>query len=221
MSTALAILNVAYQDHNLDTLSSFDSSLEFPYNLAKNILNEVIRDLNRLGNYWFCETKTNIPYYLSTYAYSFRALEIDPKRIKYIRRDALNYQGELQQMNYRDFQKTYRLSSVSTGSPSTWSKYGDTLELNVVPDRDYSLFAYHYQDMPLITVTTDSQSTGSILVPEADEDLLERGCYQYLGYKIGKWAYQQALEEIYTKARPFLVSVDEDAGIARQMPANF
>jgi hypothetical protein len=105
---------------------------------------------------------------------------------------------------------------VQTVEPTAWSKYGATIELNSIPDQDYSLYVYHYKDIPVISATTDEMT-----VPDQDMDLLERGCYFYLGYKIGKWDYATALQLLRAKAAPFLVQVKEDAGIPSQMPAAF
>lgn len=221
MSTALDIVNVALRDHNLKEISGFSTTQEFPGNIVKDVLNEVIRELNRMGNFWFSESKTPLPFSPSVYSYSFKALGIDPRRVIRIQREATGYWGELEQVNWRDFQKHFRTSTLATAQPSQWSKYGDSLELSSQPDQNYSLYAYHYRDMPVITSTADSQTSGAILVPENDEDLLERGCYFMLGYKIGKWDYITAVQQLKIKANPFLVSSQQDSGIAHQMPSLF
>jgi len=215
-STAVQIITEAYRKHNLDEVTTFSTSLEFPYKIAKDVLNEVIGLANRLGTFGFTETKTALTYGVATYTYSFNTLAIDPKRVIYIRREATNYWGDLDQINNRDFKRTYRSAALLTAMPGAWSKFGDTLELSTQPDQDYSLNVYHYKDMPKIAATTDT-----FLVPERDEDILIQSCYLVLGYYIGRWSFPEAEAGIKMLFSPFLVDLRRDSGIAHQLPANF
>jgi hypothetical protein len=216
MSTALQIVTEAYRHHNLNEVTSFATTQEFPYNIAMDILNQVLREMNRLGSYWFCETKTALPYSGGVYQYSFTTLAIDPKRVMRIQMEAANFKGELTECNWRDFMRLYRGSAVQTGMPAVWSKFGSTLELSLIPDQDYSLYAYHFKDMPLVSATTDT-----MLVPERDEDVLIDSCYQILGYKIGKWDLGTAFAAIAAKVSPLLANMKQDSGMPVQMPAAF
>lgn len=215
-STAIQLVTEAYRRHNLDEVTSFSTSLEHPYNLAKDVLNQVIREINRTGSFWFMETATSLPYSVGVYQYTLSSYGINEKKILRIRREASNYWGKLKQVKWDDFQTLYRSSAMTSGQPTVCSKFGGVLELNVVPDQDYSLKVSHYKDMDIISATTDTLS-----MPEDSEDIVIEGCYQYLGYLIGRWDLAAALGGIQAKVKPFLVDINQDAGIPTQMPAAF
>jgi len=221
MSTALELLQKAYRDHSLDTPSSYDTTLEYPLNLAQDILNEVILDLNKMGNFWFNRTITSLTYSGGTYTYSFNTIGVNPERVEFIRKTATNYWGELLPIEYRTFMKQFRMQALVTTQPQYYSKYNDTLELDSIPDQDYSIKVYHFKDMPQSTLTTDSYSTGVLLIPTEYEDLYRLGCYFYLGYKLGKWTYDQAYMDLKMKSQPFLVVTTNDSALPTQMPAAF
>lgn len=217
MSTAIQIIAEAYRQLNLTEPASFSSSSEFPLNVAKDILNKTIREMNRLGNLWFMETSTSLPYGVGVYTYDLTALGIDPKRIAYIRRDTQDNRGELKQYQSRNFNKLFRgYSTLNTTAPTVWMKYNNTLELNAIPDQDYSLTVYHFRDMPLITATSDP-----VLVPERDEDILIDACTEWLKVRIGQQDSSSALINTKIKLAPFLVQIESDAGLPNQMPAAF
>lgn len=215
-STAVQIITEAYRKHNLSEVSTFSTSAEFPYNLAEDVINDVIRFANRLGSYWFTETKTALTYSGGVYTYSFNTLAIDPKRIRFIWREATNYQGELTQYNKREFMEKFRKAATQTTTPTAWTKYGDTLELNTIPDQDYSLYVYHFKDMPVVSATSDT-----FLVPERDEDILIQACYYKLGAYIGRWDHNAAEGQIKYLFSPFLADMKQDAGRPLQMPRAF
>lgn len=215
-STAIQIITEAYRKHNLDEVASFSTSQEYPFNIAEDVLNDVIRFANRLGSYWFTETKTALAYSGGTYTYSFNTLAVDPKRIRYIWKEATNYWGELEQKNKRDFMNLYRRAAVQTTNPTAWTKYGDTLELNTIPDQDYSLYVYHFKDMPVVSATSDT-----FLIPERDEDILIQSCYHKLAAYIGKITHDQAEGQIKFLFMPFLADMKQDSGRPLQLPASF
>lgn len=217
MSTALDICASAYRLANLDqTLTSFSTTQEFPYNCALDLLNGVLSEMNRLGSYWFTKTATALPYTEGVYQYDLGTLAIDPQRIDRVRRTASNYQGDLTQMHWMAFQRHYRSSSLQTTLPTRFSKYNDTLELNTIPDQDYSLVVYHFKDMPLVTTTTDT-----LLVPENDEDVVRDGVLAYLYQRMGYPAFDSAYQLWLGKVNKLLGDQKEDAGLPRQMPAAF
>ena len=217
MSTAIQVCAEAYRNANLDQdLTSFSTSQEFPYNLSIDLINKVIREMNRMGSWWFTETETALAYTVGVYSYSFTSLSVDPKKVLRIRREVSGQQGELRQYNWRQFQITFRQSSILTTLPTGWSKYGNTLELNVIPDQDYTLGLYHYRDMPVIAATTDT-----FLVPVADEDVLTDGVYAYLLQRMGRPDFQAAYQLFKEKAVALMGDNRQDAGLPSQMPANF
>lgn len=215
-STAIQLVTEAYRKHNLDEVSSFSTSLTFPYNLAQNVLNDTLREIDRIGNLTFMETSTALSYSAGVYTYAMSTLLIDPVRIKYIRKEATNYWGELQQFQERQFKKRYRMAAVATAQPSAWTKYGDTIELDAKPDQDYTITVYHYKSLQLVTATSDT-----FTMPSLGEDIIVSGCYQLLGAYIGKWDDLTALAKLKQIAQPFLVETKGDAGLPRQMPAGF
>ncbi|MEB3286178.1 MAG: hypothetical protein VKJ04_01610 [Vampirovibrionales bacterium] len=215
-STAQEIISEAFRHHNLNEVNAFSVSQEFPYKIAKDILNDVLRMMNRMGSYWFTETRTALSYTPNQYAYQLPSLSIDPKRIIRVRREAAERWGDLKQVNWQQFQACYRNASIATGEPIIWSKFGNTLELNCIPAEDYHLVAYHFADLPAVVAPADT-----LLVPERDEDVLIDCCYQLLGYKMGRWSYQSAIQAMQVRIQPLLANTKQDAGIAYQMPAAF
>ncbi|MBY0403802.1 MAG: hypothetical protein K2X66_07870 [Cyanobacteria bacterium] len=216
MSNALQILSEAFRQHNLEEVTSFSVNQEFPYNIALNLLNDVIREFNRQGSFWFTETKTNLGFTVGKSSYSLASLGIDVKRIRFLRREDARVPGELQAMNYRGFLNLFRNAPVLTGMPSVYSKFGDTLELNMIPDQDYALSVYHFKNLPFVSDPLDT-----FLIPERDEDVLIDACFQLLGYRLGRWNLANALQGISIKIRPLLSDMNRDAGVPHQMPAAF
>lgn len=216
MSTALQVIAAAYRSLNETEPTSFLTTQSFPLNIAIDVLNQVISEMNRMGNLYFTETKTALTYGVGTYQYAMSTLGIDPRRIRYIRRELTNYQGNLEQKDWSDFQDYYRRSALQTTTPNAWSKYGDTLELNTIPDQDYSLQVYHFKDMPQATATGDT-----FLLPVGDEDILKFNCKMWLGAALGRWAEDYAITLMKAKTEPLLVAMKTDAGIPRQMPKAF
>lgn len=223
MSTALEIINTAYRRQNVEELSSFSTSQEFPQNLGLDLLNRVIRQLNRrpVGNFIFTETETALAYSGGTYTYSCLSNGIDPKRIRYIRKESTNHWGFLKQYNRPDFKTVFRLASVQTAEPTAWTKFNDTIELNTIPDADYSIKVTHFKDMPVCSLVTDSQTTGVILIPEKDEDILTDGVEAYLCEAMGKSDWTAKLQRWEQIVSRFVVDDVKDAGMPTQMPAMF
>ncbi len=217
-STALELCRLAYVEHNLNNLTGFSNTAPHPYNLALQGLNSIIRAMNRMGSFYFMETKTALPYTVGQSVYDLSSLAnvVDPRRIERVRMEATDSWGDLAQKSWVDFQRLYRSSEVQTTKPTAFSKYNTELYLNTIPDQDYSLYVYHYKDMPAVTLATDT-----LVIPERDEDVIIEAMYQWLGYKLRRWDYGTAFSAIQTKVSPLLVSLKADVGIARQMPAAF
>jgi hypothetical protein len=217
MSTAVELCAAAYRLANLDQeLTSFATTQEFPYNNALYFLNAVIQEMNRLGAYWFTETTTNLTYSPGVYQYNLSALNIDPQKILRVRRESVTQAGELEQWNWRRFQQTYRRSALLTTVPSVFSKYGGHLELNCIPDQDYTLKVYHLRDMPKLSATTDT-----LLIPDADEDVIIDGVHAKLLQAMGRPDWGNYYTQFIEKSRSLLADMKQDMGLPRQMPANF
>lgn len=216
MTTAVNLVSEAYRKHNLKEVTSFSTTQEFPYKLSINVINDTLKLMNRLGSYWFTETSTTLPYSAGVYTYTLSDRNIDPKRILYVRTEATDHWGELKQYNKRDFLRRYRKASVTTTKPSAWTKYGGTLELNTIPDQDYSIKVYHFQDLQPIQSTSDTT-----LIPEEDEDVLVAAMFEMLGYYMGKQKFQEAEIAIQQRVKPLLADMKQDAGLPLQRPAAF
>lgn len=221
MSTAQVIVSEAFERQNLAAVTNFATSQEFPYSIALRLLNRTIKQMNRMGNFIFTETETALTYGVSTYTYDCSDNNIDPKRIKYIRKEATNSWGNLKQYNWQDFKKAFRLAALQTAEPTAWTKFNDTIELNTQPDANYNIRVTHYRDMPVITALTDSQATGAILVPVNDEDILIDGVESFLCEAIGTldWVGKRTLWEQSLKR--FLADDERDVGIPLQLPRMF
>jgi hypothetical protein len=217
MSTSFQICERAFKQVNLDQpLISFSNNPDFPYNLGKELLNTVIQEMNRLGRYWFCETSTVLPYSAGVFQYNFTAFNIDPKGIIRLRKETSPNKSELRPVNWRAFQKNYRQATLNTSEPMVWAKYGNTLELNTIPDKDYGITIYYFKDIPLVT------SEGDILpIPEADEDVIAEGVYAYLLNRLGRQDAGEAYARFLNKASALLANMKQDSGMPSQMPAAF
>ncbi len=215
-STAIEIVNEAYRKHNLDEVSSFSTTQEFPGNIAKDTINDVIRFANKTGPYWFTETRTSIPYSVGVYTYSLSTLQLNPREIRYLRKEAVDHYGELEAVNHREFLARWRRDAIQTAEPTAWTRFGNTLELNTIPNQNYSLYAYHYADMPVVSATTDT-----FLIPIADEDVLIESVHLFLGARIGKWSKEQAEGGIQRLFAPFIAEAMKDQAMPVQMPAAF
>jgi hypothetical protein len=216
MSTALQIAASAYSQANQDqSLSSF-SMTDFPYNIALDLLNTVIQEMNRLGRYWFTESSTVLAYSPGVYQYGFNSLAIDPKGILRIRKEAPNIGNELTEMNYRTFQQQYRRASIPTQEPWHWSKFNGMIVLDTIPDQDYALTVYYLRDMPPVVSETDT-----LLCQVTDEDVFRDGVYAYLLNRLGRADWSTAYQAFKMKANTLLADMKKDVGMPRQMPAGF
>jgi hypothetical protein len=189
---------------------------DFPYNIAKDLFNTVIQEMNRWGRYWFAETRASLAYATGTYQYNCNTLKIDPKGILRIRKETEDHYGELTQLNWRRFQQLFRRSEISTAEPCFWAKYGGVIEFNAKPDQDYNLTVYYLRDLPLIATDTDI-----LLCQETDEDVFREGVYAYLLQRLGRGDWQQAYQLYQEKARNLLADMNQDDGQPTQMPAVF
>lgn len=217
-STALQLVASAYKQANMDqTVTSFSMS-DFPYSIAKDLLNTVISEMNREGHYWFTETSASLTYSAGVYQYAYSTIGsgLDPKGILRIRKEATDHQGELIQLNWRHFQQRFRRSAIETREPRYWSKYGNQIELDAKPDQDYELKIYYLRDMPMITATTDT-----LLCQETDEDVFREGVYAYLLNRLGRADWDDAYQFYWKKALSLLADMKQDVGTPRQFPAAF
>jgi len=215
MTTALGICQAAYRQVNLDqTLSSFSNSQEFPYNIALDLINTVIQEMNRMGRYWFAETSLALTYTLGINTYNLGS--IDPKDVTRIRREAENYQGELQELNYRAFQRKFENNIPPIQMPKRWSKFNNTLFFDSIPDQDYTITLYYFEDIPQVVNTTDT-----LIIPFKDEDVIREGVYAYLCERIGRPDFGEAYQNYLNKISKLLADMKKDTGLPQQWPGAF
>jgi hypothetical protein len=215
MSQAILIVAAAFRQANLDqTLISFNPSQEFPYNCGQDLINTVLQEMNRLANFGFTQTRTGLPYGVGVYQYALTNSFIDPKRIIAVRKELTRQ--SLKPMNWSQFQKRFRSAPIATGEPIAWAKFGNTLELSHIPDKDYTLSVQHYTDMPLIT-----SGTQTLLLAESDEDVIRDGVYAYLLQRMGRDDFSTAYQLYRDKLTLLIQNQKADASLAQQMPAAF
>lgn len=216
MTTAFNIVKKAYRGLNLIepvTLSDF----YFPQNIAVDIINEVISNVNRFGRFWFTETRTPLVYTSGVYQYNLPSLGIAPNRINYVRAESFtNGAFELERVSDYTFRKLYRSSSIVTGMPTAYMIFNSTFELSAIPNTDYSIAIYHNIDIPRITTTSDS-----FPIPDVSDDVLIECCDAILGQKIGKYTNSEALSKINALFAPFLVKEKTDTALPSSRPPAF
>jgi hypothetical protein len=216
MSTALEICASAYREANMDqTLSSF-SLQDFPYSLAKGLLNKVIAEMNRAGKYWFTETATALVYSPGISSYNMTTLKIDPKAITRVVKTLNNGSVVMTPLNYSDFMRRYPASTIQTNEPNYYSRYNNIIYLNSVPDKNYGITVYHLADMGKIVSETDT-----LPCPESDEDVFQDGVYAYLLNRLGRADAKAAWDAWQLKVSNLLADVYNDAAMPTQMPAAF
>ena len=212
--TALQLCQQAFREANMsEALNSFSTDQCFPYNIALDTLNDVLRDLNRMGSFWFMETKTPLAFSSGVYQYDLTALGIDPLRISQVR----DNQGvQLGQMHERNFSKRFRRGTIDTARPVVFAKFASTLELNVIPDQDYGLVAVHYDDIPLVSGASDL-----IAVPEEDEDVVVKGVLAGILMKMDRSASVPEYQLFKGLAKGWLVEIKQDFGLPAVRPRLF
>lgn len=217
MATALDICAAAYRRANLDQPLSSWFQQDFPFNVARDIMNLVIQEMNSKGHYWFTETYSSLMYTPGVNEWSFTSFQSDPKGILRIRKELPGYKGELIESNFRNFQQRWRVdSTIASGEPRYWSKFGNSFQLDTIPDKDYNLVVYHLRDMPDIVENVDA-----LLCQDADNHVFQEGCYAYLLKTLQRPDWDSAYAAYISKVNNILAEMNKDVGIPRQMPAMF
>lgn len=217
MATALDIASTAYRRANLDQPLSSWFQQDFPFNVARDLMNLVIQEMNSLGRYWFTETYSSLMYTPGVNEWNFSSFQSDPKGILRIRKEANGYKGELTEVNYRYFQERFRRDDVLiTGEPRYWAKYANSFVLDTIPDQNYNLVVYHLRDMPEIVENVDT-----LLCQDADNHVFQEGVYAYLLKTLQRPDWDAAYATYIAKVNNLLADTKKDLGLPRQMPAAF
>lgn len=216
-STALEICQRAYRKAQVGQLTTFGTNQNEPFNMALDLLNDVIMDINREGELWFLLASTPLTYADNdtNYRYDLGTLLIDPRRIRRIIR-TLDRNGPVKAMNWPVFWEQYRRGEIQEATPAAYSVFGKTLEFDNKHDKDYGLVVEHYKDIPRVTAASDT-----LPLPERDEDVLEDGILAHLKLKLsmpdGETAYA-----LYTKKISRLVyDTKKNSGNFFVRPARF
>lgn len=211
--TALAIASEAYRTASMDQpLEGFTPSADFPYNIALELLNKVLAEINRKGPLWFMAERTPLPYQ-SGPGYDLTALGVDQRRIVSLNRTANNQGALLKQLEWNGFYRQYRTQQQAFGQPVAWAKFNGVLELNCAPDRDYALELTHYKPLPRVAVPDEV-----LPIPDHHIDVVVQGVYAYLLDRLGRQDATMAMTEYREGINEMLADVKSDAGLPRAMP---
>lgn len=217
MTTAVALADAVFREANFATeVTSFSTTQTFPYNIAQGLLNKAIDELNEKGRYRFMLTNTSLAYSAGVNTYSLDTLNVDSEAIVRIERTLTDYKGELKAMNLRRFRNLYRRSATQTATPTAWTDYGDTLELDTIPDQDYTLECWNYAPITRVTATTDE-----ISIPERHEHILEDLMLAYLTQRLGRPDYANLYSLAINKAMDMKVNTQGLRSRPNRMPAAF
>lgn len=216
--TALQLCQSAYRQAQVGELTAFGSNVE-PFNMAVDLLNTVIAELNRKPDMWFVRTSTTLTYSASAtnHIYDLTALSIDPRRITRIYR-TLVQTGDVQRMNWERFHQAYRRSipALDAGIPNHFAIFSDELEFDRQHDQDYGLTVEHYADMPKVTTESETLS-----IPENDEDVVIDGVLAYLKQRLAMPDADSYLSLWLKKLEEIRYNAKQDSGIHFIRPARF
>lgn len=219
MSTALQICANAYRQANVDQdLTAFSTSAEYPYNIAQDLLNEVINEINRAGDLYCLEASQTLTYSPGTYTYdlSSAGLSIDPRKVTSVERTGTSQPGELKPCNAKTFRYYYRQSAVQTMAPTHYTIYNQLLEFNTIPDQDYTIKVYYYQTLAPVTTTT-----ATFPLPPEDEDVLRQGVYAMLLQRLGRPDFATAFQLFQATLKSMKAETKRSSALPQVMPAAF
>lgn len=197
-------------------ISAFNSALEFPYGEAQSILNRAIDDLNDLGSFKFMYQSTALAYSAGVYTYDLNTLGINPNKIHFIEKQASNKWGELEPYNLRDFRRLFRKSAIQTTEPSAYTDYNDTLELNTIPDQDYSIKVWHYKEIERVSMGSDV-----LVIPKRNESVLYKMAMAHLLDTLSRPDANEKYQEAIVFSKKLVAAEYKRADKPSLMPGNF
>jgi len=221
VTNAIDICKQAYRKAKLNTSflngwTSFSVNDESPYDQALDLLNQVIREISREKAYSFQEDIKSLTYTSGISSYNLKTLGIEPERIYRVRKTLSGALGEIKQIGYDIFSALYDPAVLIAGEPSVFSKFGTTLFLNSLLDKDYGIKIYYYKTLPLVVSASDT-----FIIPEHHEDVLVWGVYAYLLNAMIHPNANSAYAIYREKLSEMKRDQDQDYGIALAMPAVF
>lgn len=183
MTTALQLMQRVYRRAQMGTLSSFSTTLNFPFDIALDTLQRAIEELNSRGRYQFMLRSQALTYTAGVYQYTLSNVSsnLNGEGITKVEMTKNNHQGELLSYEVQQFRQEFRRAAVQTVKPVAWTDYGDTLELSSIPDQDYELVVWHYSLISRPVATTDVLD-----IPQRYEGVLDDMAYAYLLEALGR-----------------------------------
>jgi hypothetical protein len=213
MITALEICAAACKQANLDKpLTSLSEGQEFPYGIAKQLLNSVIQEINRKTNFSFAHASQTIT--VTTSQYNIELLGIDPKKIVQLVNTATGQ--ALTQLSFKKLKLQANPASLLQTGPTHWAKQHTLLWFNTTPSTPQLLRIDYYKELALVVLDTDGTDFADF-----DSDILIEGVLAYLLQRLGRDDFQVVYQLYQEKLRTLLINQKQDAGLAMQMPANF
>lgn len=193
---------------------------DWPYSMAKLLLNKVISEMNSYGKYWFMETATVLSFTTGNYIYNMNTLGIDPKSITKIEAVTDNPTGSnvitVLPINYYDFTLRYPASVLQDEPPRFFSRYNTSIYFNHAPQSDYQITVYHLAEIPMAT-----QENDTLMCPDKYEHVFQDGVYAYLLNRQSRSDANTAYALWQTKIKNMVANVEMDDAMATQLPAAF
>jgi hypothetical protein len=218
MTTALAFMQRVFRRAQMNPFTSFATSQSFPANIALDVLQRAVEELNSRGRYEFMLTSVDLAYSVGVYEYTMStvAADLNGEGITKIELTESNFETELISMEVQQFRNIYRRSAILTVKPVAWTDYGDTLELNSIPNQDYGIKVWYYALISKPTLVTDD-----IDVPERYEGVLEDMAYAYLLEALGREDFSLKYQLADKQANKFVANTSKKRSRANVMPRAF
>lgn len=218
MTTALELMQRVYRRAQMNTLGSFSTTQNFPQNIALDVLQRSVEDLNSRGRYEFMLTSVNLTYGAGVYTYTMSSVNsnLSGEAITKIELTASGHQMELDSMEVQQFRRWYRRGALQTTKPTAWTDYGDTLELSTIPDQDYTIKVWFYDLIDKPTATTDVLD-----IPSRYEFVLDDIAYAYLLEALGREDFVTKYQMADNQAQKFVGNTQRKRSRPRVMPGAF
>jgi hypothetical protein len=218
VATALSVCQEAYRWLRLDqSLISFAMS-EFPYSIARDVLLNVLRELNRLNKHRHMQITQYVPAAgRGVFSIFEFAPVLNPLKIIKIRLEApgVNHKT-LTQLPSSEFLELYPEHETKTGRPVAWTYFASRIATDVVADTDYGMVIYYQQQLPL-----PQSETEDLAWPETDMDILTKGVIAYTAEAIQREDARILKMEWKQLVIKYFANQYKSLGLPLQMPARF
>lgn len=218
MTTALELMQRVFRRAQMQTLGAFGTSQQFPKNIALDMLQRAVEDLNSRGRYEFMLTSVNLTYSAGVYTYTMSSVNsnLSGEAITKIETTLLGQEAELESMEVQQFRRYYRRGEIETTKPVAWTDYGDTLEFSTKPDQDYTIKVWFYDLISKPTAAADVLD-----IPSRYEFVLDDMAYAYLLEAIGREDHLVKYQMADKQANTFVANAQRKRSRPVVMPASF